>query len=226
MSRLINLKGQTFGKLNVVMFAGKRGKNLLWLCTCECGGQSIVLGGNLRRGLSKSCGCQRKIITSERKTTHGHANKGKESSTYNVWLSMKGRTGNPANRAYKHYGGRGITMCDDWFNSFESFLRDMGERPADRSIDRIDNNQGYYKDNCRWATLKEQANNKRSNVLYEYDGKKLNLTQWANLLNISRESLSSRFKYGWSIEKILGTPIGPIGTNQFSKKVNHETNLS
>lgn len=129
-------------------------------CECDCGNKTIVRLTNLRTSTTKSCGCWKlnttKIIGKEN-TKHGLT----RTRTYNSWQSMKYRCLNPNSRGYEHYGGRGITICDRWLNSFQNFLEDMGERPLGTSIDRIDVNGNYEPSNCKWSTHKQQNNNRR-----------------------------------------------------------------
>lgn len=122
-------------------------------------------------------------------------------AVYKVYQAMIDRCSNENNKSYSEYGGRGIFVCEEW-NSFENFYRDMGE-PNGKSLDRIDNNKGYSKENCRWATEKEQSNNTRSNRLLTHDGKTLNITQWSELLGIDRNTIKSRLRYGWSDSEAL-----------------------
>lgn len=163
--RPIEMTGLRYGRLLVIGNAGKTAhRQMLWACRCDCGGQSVVAGGDLRRGKITSCGCQRIERSIEVNTKHGHAARAGSppSPEYEAWHSMQQRCYNPNVRGFENYGGRGITVCERWRDSFGNFLADMGMRPSDEhSIDRKDNERGYGPDNCRWSTAKEQANNRR-----------------------------------------------------------------
>lgn len=166
-----DITGQHFGRYKVIARAGSnKRKKAIWLCRCDCGNERIVLGLSLRVGQTKSCGCQKSELVSARSTLcwvkHGHCKRGNRSSEFNAWGGMQERCYNPNCLTWKHYGGRGITVCDRWHRDnpkgFINFLSDMGRKPAtELSIDRINNDGNYEPTNCRWATRKQQRANQR-----------------------------------------------------------------
>lgn len=194
---LNNLQGFQFGSLTVLQLGKSHGNGAVWLCQCKCGTQKEIRASDMVQGSVKSCGCEHRQRIAKASTTHGMKN----TRTYSIWQAMRSR----CNRINQDYSCRGITYDEHW-DSFENFYLDMGEVPEGMSIDRIDPNGNYEKSNCRWATQEQQANNKRSSVFIEYNGKKQTVSQWAKELNMNHHTLRSRLKKGLSAEQVL-TPL-------------------
>lgn len=150
---------------------------------------------------------------------HGHTTHDGESPTYSAWMAMKGRCLNPANKWYRNYGGRGITVCSRWLESFENFLSDMGKRPDSMTLERINNDGNYEPSNCRWASRKEQARNMRTNHLIEYRGVTKPLAVWAEELGVNGFALLTRLRRGWTVEDAFSRPI-----NRNARRLKEGTN--
>ena len=203
MTKKNDLLGQRFIRWTVIAeAAANTNGQSMWLCRCDCGTERAVLAMNLRRGLSPSCGCKRKDNNRERLTTHGlHGCR-----AYRIWVNMIQRCHSPQNPSFPRYGGRGVTVCDEWRGSFTAFIEDMGHPPSDDySIDRIDNNGGYSAANCRWATAKEQCANRRSSRLITHNGETLPLVEWARRSGLHHMTISDRILRGWPLERALSS---------------------
>lgn len=211
--------GNRYGLLTVVATAPKRGPLLAWKCLCECGGEKITTGSNLRLGLTKSCGCWKSKFPP--RLTHGKS----KSVEYDLWINMKERCGNPQTESYPRYGALGITVCSEWQKSFESFFMHLGPRPsASLSIERIDNLKGYEPGNVKWGTAIEQANNKRNNRHFTHNGKTLTIAQWARKMSVPYMALFKRLQRGEDLEYAVAAlnraPVGDQRNNhgQFIKR--------
>lgn len=187
-----------FGRLEVIGTAARRKSQSYVLCRCDCGKEKEIALCSLRSGATTSCGCYRAEVVKSSSLTHGKS----ETSLYNVWIAMRQRCLNPSNPAYPDYGGRGIGIDQAW-NTFEGFLRDMGEPPVGTSLDRIDNDKGYGPDNCRWATRVQQNRNRRSSKLLTHNGETKTVTEWAEQYGIGVSTLSQRIRLGWDTERAL-----------------------
>lgn len=205
MGRLVDLTGRKFDRLTVL----SRGKNsntgcARWVCRCDCGKTVVVLGGSLTGGKTHSCGCYRNENSANKATKHGKH----ELKIYGVWSSMKGRCFCESNKSYKNYGGRGITVCDEWmeFQGFYEWSLTSGYSEG-LTIERIDVNGDYCPENCKWATRLEQAHNKRNNKFIEYNGEKKCYSEWAHELGGTDGLVSQRIKKGWEVKDAVTEPI-------------------
>lgn len=203
-TRRRDLTGTTFGRLTAVCVAKDRlHERLAWECICGCGRKLTVTQNALQRGNTKSCGCLKLEMIGARRLTHGMS----RTPEYNSWSAMKDRCGNPNNQDYANYGGRGIVVCERWAGSFENFLADMGHRPFPRAtIEREDVNGNYEPGNCRWASQKEQTNNKRNNVLLTLNGTTKTVAEWVVSSGLTRTTIEGRLQRGWTIAESLTLP--------------------
>ena len=210
MSTFVDISGKRFGNLvaiereqDVVQPNGRRNgrRRVVYKCRCDCGNIVTVRADHLRSGATKSCGCMQRELLSSRQTTHGQS----KTHLYGVWNSMKSRCYNSATQFFYRYGGRGITVCDEWRNDFESF-RSWSEATGYRdgmTLDRKDNDLGYSSDNCRWTDRVTQANNRSSNRMLTLDGETHNVTEWAAIIGADPRKLFNRVYAGWSDAEIL-----------------------
>lgn len=178
-----NLIGKKFGRLEVLEEAEKRGKRIYWLCKCDCGVIKEICGEKLTSGNTISCGCYNR----EKNTKHGRS----KERIYTIWNNMKQRCYNKKHIAYIRYGGKGVTVCEEWLNNIENFIEwaENSGYKENLTLDRIDNSKGYSPDNCRWATRKEQAVNRKTSKLYEYKGEIHTLNEWSKILKIPQSTL-------------------------------------
>lgn len=201
-----DLTGKQFGYLTVLSRAenGSQG-DTRWLCRCKCGNEKVILGKALRSGATVSCGCYHKEVVSKGQTTHG----GSKSRLFTIWQNVKRRCYNQNYKFYSYYGGRGISMCDEWRNDFVAFRDWANANGYDDSLtlDRIDTNGNYEPSNCRWATRKQQMNNNRRNHVYEIDGVSKTIAQWCEEYSVPHERVRRRVvNEGWDILSALTTP--------------------
>lgn len=198
--KIQDINGRTFGKLTVLsMVRSPLWKRPKWKCECACGRIRLVIASHLIEGHTRSCGCSRR----ESIQRHGHSCVGKVTREFHTWMDAKARTTSPTCRAYKDYGGRGITMCDRWLNSFEAFLFDMGPKPVGMTLERKDNDGPYSPDNCIWADLRTQANNKRTNRHICIDGVTKTASQWARSVGLKPSTLHNRYWRGVRGQELL-----------------------
>lgn len=199
------MTGRRFGRWTVQSRAEDYRRGIpQWLCRCDCGASRVVRAGILTSGASRSCGClnreDKRRVCLERNATHGMS----KTPTYDTWSNMVTRCHNPRATAYFKYGAKGVTVCDRWRESFAAFFADMGERPSrTHTIDRIDNARGYEPGNCRWATQREQQNNRTNNARFTLAGETLPIREWAARLGISCNTIRNRLNAGLPIEKVL-----------------------
>ncbi len=202
--RRLNVLGHVYGRLTIVGDAPSRGDKRRYVrCLCSCGNEKIADLQNLRAGWTSSCGCWHDESPALLFRTHGRS----KTPEYGIWSQMKNRCTKPKVRDYPRYGGRGITVCERWLHSFENFIADVGARPSPaHTIDRINNDGNYEPGNVRWVTGVAQNQNKSSVHLLTYNGETLCQQEWARRFGLPRETIATRLRKGWSVEKALTTP--------------------
>lgn len=195
--------GDVFERLKVLEDLGSTHGSKYWLCECIDGNLLPVTTANLSSGNTQSCGCFRREKTIARFTTHGGTVHGRRIPEYRVWQAMIARCDDSNDPAYKWYGARGISVSADWYD-FAKFISDMGRRPYKNfTIERIDNNSGYCKINCKWASRIEQANNTRANVRFVRGDETRTIAQWVEYLNVSASMLYARHARGLPDSEVL-----------------------
>jgi len=193
-----DISGHRFGKLTAIKPSHQDSSyRWHWLLVCDCGERVTAPKNALDAGYNKSCGCTKKM------PDNYHGMKG--SPVYNSWQAIKSRCNNTGDKDYPRYGGRGIAICEAWDAEFMAFYKDMGDRPEwATSIDRIDPAKGYTPENCRWATAKEQANNRRNTRRVLHKGRGFTLSQLSEIHGIDHDILYARiFSHGWSVDRAV-----------------------
>lgn len=191
-----DISGQKFGRLTAIKYIG----HSKWLCECDCGNVTKVYSGHLKNGHTKSCGCL------NHEPTKGNTKHGKKGTRlYNIWDSMKQRCYNVNSTAYKDYGERGIAVCSEWRNDFQTFYDWSIENGYNDTltIDRVDVNGNYEPSNCRWVDIITQNNNRRNNVYLTYNGKTQTIKEWSKELNVNINTLYTRKFRNWNTEEVL-----------------------
>lgn len=205
---LVDLTSKKFGRLTVIKrVENNKFKQVQWLCKCDCGNEKIIVGSALKSGDIKSCGCLKKEqdYINIAHITHNKTN----TRLYNIWKHMKYRCNSPKSKRHKFYYDKGIKVCDDWKDDFMKFYNWAINNGYDKNLtlDRIDNNGNYEPTNCRWATATQQNNNQSTSIRITHKEKEYTLKQLSEKYNIKRDTLYSRLKRGWTLEKALTTPV-------------------
>lgn len=201
--RFVDLTGKHFDKWKVLERAPDKGKNRYWLCECECGTIKIVGGRHLVSGASKSCGCS--FPVGENAVNFKHGDRASRNRLYKIWCEMKARCLSQNNSNYKRYGSRGISICEEWLHDYTAFKAwALSHGYADNlTIERMDNDGNYCPENCKWATPKEQANNRRTTRKFEYQGVVLSIKGHCERLNLNRHTVSTRLSRDWTFEEAI-----------------------
>lgn len=198
--KFVDLSGQSFGLWTVIekSHVNKSGY-WMWKCRCQCGVEQDVNGGDLRRKRSKSC---KNCCKTGQPPIHGMT----LTPTFKSWASMHQRCNNPNDPSYERYGGAGIQICERWLGNFQAFLDDMGVRPANMTLDRIDRSSGYEPGNCRWATAKQQLDNRKTTHWIDAFGQRKTISDWGRETGLALSAISDRIKRGMTPEQALSTP--------------------
>lgn len=208
----IDILNQKFGRLTAIEKSNNICGKTAWKCICDCGNIAYVTTSNLTCNRIKSCGCIKQELLMRRNITHNQ----RHTRLYEVWKGIKQRCYNPKHRAYHNWGGRGIKMCEDWKNNFQSFHdwsyangycpENQKDEKNKLTIDRIDVNGNYEPSNCRWVKRSKQARNTRANKIISYRNEEYCLVEWCEILDLYYSTVSARLLKGWSVERAFETP--------------------
>lgn len=230
-SEIKDLSGKRFGRLVALEYMGRKNDRTLWRCVCDCGRESIVGYTALMTGNTRSCGCLEKenLYSKEfKRSRRKSASKDFDMNIgahplYGLWSSMLTRCYNKSHNSYKHYGGRGIKVCDRWLpenKGFENFLKDMGPRPSPKhTIDRIDNDGNYSPENCRWATPRQQGSNKRTSIVLFYKGVRVPALDVCDATGLKYQTLSHQLKKGYDINIIIENKGADFRQGKYKKNL-------
>jgi hypothetical protein len=202
----LNIKpGDKFGRLTIITEVEQRNKKRYFLCQCDCGKQKTIWISALSTGNTKSCGCLQREITIRRNFKHGF----NRTRLYRIWCHMIGRCQSPKDSHYKYYGGRGISVCDEWRNDFSAFFQwaMANGYKTNLTLDRKNVNGNYEPSNCKWSTWKQQSNNRTNNRYITFGSKTLTCQQWAEEIGIAPGALRYRLNQGWPIGEALYRPL-------------------
>lgn len=209
MSNFKDISGQKFGRLTALYRVSVKNTPVKWLFQCECGTEKAIISAAVKNATTKSCGCWNREFHRSGPVKHGLS----RTRIYTTWLSMLSRCEDINNVGYKRHGRRGIKVCRRW-HKLENFVKDMAPRPAGKTIERINNNKGYYLGNCTWATPKQQAANRRprsDRPLIMFKGATRPLCEWAAITGMKKGTINGRWARGWSPEQTLTTPVQSWG---------------
>lgn len=208
MSGKKDLTGMRFGRLVAIRDSGKRrGTFVLWECKCDCGNTKLVASSNLINGITTSCGCYIKELLKQGKLNMRHGGVG--TRLYRIWTDMKCRCTYPSTPSYVNYGGRGISVCKEWFDNFDIFKKWAYENgyKDNLTLERFDNNKNYEPSNCTWIPFEKQGLNKRNNHFVVINGEKKCIAEWCRIYKIKKETLNSRLRRGMNLVSAIITPL-------------------
>ena len=213
----LELTGQRFNRLTVISKAENRNGFTYWNCICDCGNIKTVKGVSLTKGYTKSCGCYSRELTAKRNKDNADG-KFRDERLYRIFYGMMTRCYNPNESEYLRYGGRGISVCKEWRNNFFAFQEWALNNGYNETltIDRINNDGDYEPNNCHWATMKQQSNNRRSNLQLTFNGETKSASEWSEIVGLNRSVIYGRIKHNWSVKDALTTPL----MEQYSRKKN------